>query len=78
MKQFTNKHLESLERDILKIEFKLQQICEKKISDRVEQLNDEGWNDYDGYTQESLVNQINNLTSEVSNISFLLNILITK
>lgn len=78
MKQFTNKQLESLERDILKIEFKLQQICEKKISDRVEQLNDEGWNDYDGYTQESLVNQINNLTSEVSNISFLLNILITK
>lgn len=78
MKQFTNKQLESLERDILKIEFKLQQICEKQISDRVEQLNDEGWNDYDGYTQESLVNQINNLTSEVSNISFLLNILITK
>lgn len=78
MKQLTNKQLESLERDILKIEFKLQQICDKQISNRMEQLNEEGWNDYDGYTQESLINQINNLTSEVSNISFLLNILITK
>ena len=60
MKNLTPKQLEKLEDEIGKLSFKLYKTCQKiKLSEKMEELYKENWNDYDAQTQESLINKLN-------------------
>jgi hypothetical protein len=79
MKQLTKKQLLALESQIAILATKLEKICIKnKIGDRVTQLSDERWYDYDAETQEGMVNALHNADHALSQVSYLLDLLRNK
>ena len=76
MKQLTEKQLIALDNQIAILATKLDKICLKnKIGDRVVQLSDERWYDYDAETQEGMVNALHSVDHALSNVSYLLDLL---
>ena len=70
MKQFTEKQLKSLEKQVSDLAFKLEKVCLKhKITDKRDELKD--WYDWDNFeTQEAIVNELGNLDVSLSNLAF--------
>lgn len=78
MKQLTEKQLIALDNQIAILATKLEKICLKyKIGDRLTQLDNERWYDYDAQTQEGMVNALHNVDHALSNVSHLLDLLRT-
>lgn len=76
MKQLTKKQLLALDSQIASLATKLEKICLKnKIGDRVTQLSNDRWYDYDAETQEGMVNALHNADHALSQVSYLLYLL---
>jgi hypothetical protein len=71
MKKFTPKQLEKLESQIDAISSKLTKVCtQHKIGDKKLELPC-GWDDWDNYeSQEAIVNALQNIDIELSNLSY--------
>ena len=73
MKNLTPKQLEKLEDEIGKLSFKLYKTCQKiKLSEKMEELCKENWNDYDAQTQESLINKLNQVDFFLDEVHFMI------
>jgi len=73
MKNLTPKQLAKLESQIAAIAFKLTKVCEQhKISERYNDLMDEGFQDWDAQTQEGMVNALHNVDHALDTVHFLL------
>jgi hypothetical protein len=76
MKQLTQKQILSLEDQIAKISFRLEKVCHNfKIGERMDQLGNERWYDYDAENQEGMVNALHQADHALSRVYDLLNIL---
>jgi polyphosphate kinase 2 (PPK2 family) len=76
MKQLTEKQILSLEDQIAKISFRLEKVCQNfKIGERMDQLSNERWYDYDAENQEGMVNALHQADHALSNVHHLLTIL---
>ena len=62
MKNLTPKQLEKLENQIGTLSFKLYKICEQvKKSEKIDELTDENFDDYDSQTQEAMMIKLNHV-----------------
>ena len=62
MKNLTPKQLEKLEDEIGKLSFRLYKVCQRiKLSEKIGELTDENFDDYDSKTQEAIMNKLNHV-----------------
>ena len=69
MKNLTSKQLEKLENQIAAISFKLYKVCQQnKVSEKIEQLTDDNFYDYDAQTQEAMMFKLNQVEYQLDEL----------